>query len=197
VKPYFLSHPIGAAYLLVLFSWYGLEFRQFVRQRRWRQAIAETGPQAYWAVFWAASIVVVITILAAPALAPAAGMSDPGVAFAVGLAMLAAGAALRVWSFLALGNYFTFAVKVSPQQPVVMAGPYRVLRHPGYAGGLLATIGIGVVYANWVSLATLAAVFVALVVWRIHVEEHALLSALGARYASYAAQRKRLIPLVW
>jgi protein-S-isoprenylcysteine O-methyltransferase Ste14 len=33
--------------------------------------------------------------------------------------------------------------------------------------------------------------------WRIHVEESALMTTLGERYRSYAAQHKRLVPLVW
>ena len=33
--------------------------------------------------------------------------------------------------------------------------------------------------------------------WRIHVEEKALLATLGDRYLGYAAQHKRLVPLVW
>jgi protein-S-isoprenylcysteine O-methyltransferase Ste14 len=37
----------------------------------------------------------------------------------------------------------------------------------------------------------------AALLWRIHAEERALLATLGDRYRSYAAQHKRLIPLVW
>ena len=33
--------------------------------------------------------------------------------------------------------------------------------------------------------------------WRIHVEERALSMTLGDRYRAYAAQHKRLVPLVW
>jgi protein-S-isoprenylcysteine O-methyltransferase Ste14 len=33
--------------------------------------------------------------------------------------------------------------------------------------------------------------------YRIHVEEAALVSAVGDRYRSYASEHKRLIPLVW
>ena len=108
-----------------------------------------------------------------------------------------AGAALRVWSFHALGRYFTFTVKVSSDQPVISNGPYRVLRHPGYAGGLLAIAGIGLVNGNWVSLATIVLLWLGIIVWRIRVEERALLTALDGRYRAYAAQHKRLVPLVW
>jgi protein-S-isoprenylcysteine O-methyltransferase Ste14 len=96
-----------------------------------------------------------------------------------------------------LGEYFTFTVKASSDQPVVTGGPYHVLRHPGYAGGLLATIGIGVLYGNWLSLATLALPCLAIVIWRIHIEEAALLATTDDRYRPYAAHHKRLVPLVW
>jgi protein-S-isoprenylcysteine O-methyltransferase Ste14 len=33
--------------------------------------------------------------------------------------------------------------------------------------------------------------------WRIHVEESALMTTLGDRYRAYAVQHKRLVPLVW
>jgi protein-S-isoprenylcysteine O-methyltransferase len=36
---------------------------------------------------------------------------------------------------------------------VVTKGPYRLVRHPGYAGGLLVSIGTGAVDGNWVVLA--------------------------------------------
>jgi protein-S-isoprenylcysteine O-methyltransferase Ste14 len=39
--------------------------------------------------------------------------------------------------------------------------------------------------------------WVAIIAWRIHIEETALLSALGDKYRSYASHCKRLIPLVW
>jgi len=113
------------------------------------------------------------------------------------MVLLVAGIALRLWSFLALGRYFTFTVKVSPDQPVVTSGPYHVLRHPGYAGGLLAIAAIGLLNGNWISMATIVLLFGGLVMWRIFIEEHALLTALDGRYRTYAAHHKRLVPLVW
>jgi protein-S-isoprenylcysteine O-methyltransferase Ste14 len=58
-------------------------------------------------------------------------------------------------------------------------------------------VGIAVTSANWVSVAVFAAAWTGIIAWRIHIEEGALLSALGERYRSYAAQHKRLIPLIW
>jgi protein-S-isoprenylcysteine O-methyltransferase Ste14 len=197
MKPYFLTHPIGILYFLVLMTWYALELRQYVRQRRWRSSISAVDSQNFWAVFWIFTFASVVMLLTAPSLVPAAELGHASTLFAVGVAMILVGAALRVWSFETLGKYFTFTVKVSPDQLVVTAGPYRVLRHPGYAGGLLATIGIGVLYGNWVGLATIAVLFTAIVVWRIVVEERALLTTLADTYGGYAAHHKRLVPLVW
>jgi hypothetical protein len=73
----------------------------------------------------------------------------------------------------------------------------RSLTPAGSAGGLLAEVGIAVASANWVSVAVFAAAWLAIIAWRIHIEETALLSALGGKYRSYASHHKRLIPLVW
>jgi protein-S-isoprenylcysteine O-methyltransferase Ste14 len=196
MKPYFLTHPIGVAYFLVVAVWYGLEFRQYIRQRA-RHCVKGLDSQNFWAAFWIGAPTAVLILVVAPSIAPGAEIGHAGTLFAVGMAMLVTGAALRIWSFETLGQYFTFTVKVSPDQPVVTAGPYRVLRHPGYAGGLLGTIAIGVLYGNWVGLVALAVLFTGIVVWRIVIEERALLAALDDKYVGYAAHHKRLIPLVW
>lgn len=197
MEPYFLTHPVGVLYAVTLLAWYSLELRQFVRQRRWRQDAADADPQAYPGVFWAGALAAVIVLMTVPTSVPAAAIGHAATLFGVGMLLLVAGAGLRVWSFQTLGRYFTFGVKVSPDQPVVTGGPYRVLRHPGYAGGLLAIVGIGILYGNWISLAALVAIFGALTGWRIHVEERALLTVVGGSYGAYAAQHKRLVPLVW
>jgi len=72
-----------------------------------------------------------------------------------------------------------------------------VLRHPSYAGLLLAFIGAGLAAANWVSLAATFLLPLGALLWRIHAEERALLTVLGDRYRAYATRHKRLIPLIW
>ncbi len=129
--------------------------------------------------------------------APAAAIRPDAVAIWVGLAILWSGIALRLWSFHTLGRYFTFTVQTSSDQPVITDGPYRVIRHPSYAGVLLAVIGVGLLIGNWWSLISLIAVVACGVVFRIRVEERALLGDLGDDYRSYAATHKRLVPFIW
>jgi protein-S-isoprenylcysteine O-methyltransferase Ste14 len=129
---------------------------------------------------------------------PAASMGPTGVVGWIGLAVLIGGVALRAWCFHTLGHYFTFTVQTSADQPVITAGPYRVLRHPSYAGLLLALLGVGTVaLRNWLSLLVLAIAIGAGLAYRIRVEERALMRDLGADYGAYAATHKRLVPFVW
>ncbi|HZT67137.1 MAG TPA: isoprenylcysteine carboxylmethyltransferase family protein [Acidimicrobiales bacterium] len=118
-------------------------------------------------------------------------------AFWAGLAVMWGGVALRFWAFRTLGRYFTFNVMTSADQNVVTAGPYRVIRHPGYAGAMLAMAGLGLTIGNWVSLAAIVLVPLIGMVNRIRVEEAALLGTLGPSYQAFSEGRKRLVPLVW
>ena len=116
----------------------------------------------------------------------------------IGLGLLWCGIGLRFWSFRTLGRYFTVVVQTSSEQPVISDGPYGVIRHPSYAGLLLAVIGVGLCIGNWWSLICVTVAMTAALVFRIHVEEQALLRDLGEDYRRYAAtHKKRLIPFLW
>jgi protein-S-isoprenylcysteine O-methyltransferase Ste14 len=52
----------------------------------------------------------------------------------------------------------------------------------------------GLASANRADLAVMILPVVIPVLWRIHVEESALMTTLGDRYRAYAAQHKRLVP---
>jgi protein-S-isoprenylcysteine O-methyltransferase Ste14 len=115
----------------------------------------------------------------------------------IGEAVAVAGIALRVWAILTLDRFFTFVVGISADHRVVQRGPYRLLRHPGYAGALLTLLGIGLAVRNWLSLLLIVAVPALALAIRITVEEAALAGALGAEYRAYADRTARLIPGIW
>jgi protein-S-isoprenylcysteine O-methyltransferase Ste14 len=115
----------------------------------------------------------------------------------VGAAVAAAGMALRVWSIATLGRYFTYVVKVSPDQKVVDAGPYRLIRHPSYAGALLTGVGIGLSLRLGAAPLIIGATSLAGYWIRMAVEERALAGGIGEAYRAYMGRTKRLIPFVW
>jgi protein-S-isoprenylcysteine O-methyltransferase Ste14 len=115
----------------------------------------------------------------------------------VGVATIVAGALLRQWAIITLGRYFTVDVRITDGQPVVDSGPYRWIRHPSYTGLIAAFIGIGLALGNWLSLLLFLVVPTIGLVFRVHVEETALLTNLGEPYRRYAARRKRLLPGLW
>jgi protein-S-isoprenylcysteine O-methyltransferase Ste14 len=119
------------------------------------------------------------------------------VVFVVGLAAIVGGSALREWAVRTLGASFTFDVRVAADQRVVTGGPYRFLRHPSYTGLIASYVGLGLTFGNWLSLAVIAILPTAGLVYRIRVEESALREKLGAAYAQFASGRKRIIPGIW
>lgn len=113
---------------------------------------------------------------------------------AAGESMIVAGAALRVWAILTLDRFFTFVVGIADDHRVVQQGPYRLIRHPGYAGAILAMAGAGVALRNWLAAAILLAVPALVFAVRIRVEEATLVAALGEEYQEYSRRTGALIP---
>jgi protein-S-isoprenylcysteine O-methyltransferase Ste14 len=117
--------------------------------------------------------------------------------FALGLAILLAGSALRHYCFRTLGRYFTGNVKVQADQPVIEHGLYRFVRHPSYTGGMLMYLGTGLALTNWLSALILVGMGAVTYSYRVRVEEHALGSSLGQPYVEYMQRTKRFIPFVF
>ena len=195
---YFDNHSAGLLLVLAIGGWAVIEASQAAAGRKAADQDTKGSRSLLWRyVNWTTLAVCSVMVHLAPHLVPAAAIRPGASAFAAGLVIMLAGMVLRGWSFLTLGKYFTFTVIVTPDQPVMTAGPYRVLRHPSYAGALLICAGIGLASANLVGLAVLTVLPLALLLWRIHLEESALVATLGDAYRRYAAGHKRLVPLVW
>lgn len=125
---------------------------------------------------------------------PGAGTDAP---LAVGVAIMWAGLAVRLWSIATLGAAFRTTVEVDADQALVERGPYRWLRHPSYSGLLLVTTGYGVTTGAWPALAVAALGPVAALARRIQIEERALTDAMGDTYRDYQRRTKRLVPGIW
>jgi protein-S-isoprenylcysteine O-methyltransferase Ste14 len=194
---YFDSNHVAAALMMVTTSAWGMMELSQRSQAPRADGATKIGGVGDRIVLLVCLIVSAAVANLTPHVVPEAAIRPGAAAFAAGMVVLLAGLVLRGWSFKVLGQYFTHTVMVSSDQPVIATGPYRVLRHPSYAGVILAVIGVGLASANWADLAVLFLLALTPLLWRIHVEETALRTTLGDRYSAYAAQHKRLVPLVW
>jgi protein-S-isoprenylcysteine O-methyltransferase len=104
------------------------------------------------------------------------------------------GLALQVWAMRTLGAFFTLTLRAAEAQPLVVRGPYRFVRHPGYLGQIVVWLGLALASRNAVVLAVVAAAMAIGYGYRIRAEERMLSETLGAAWTRYAAGRARLMP---
>lgn len=116
--------------------------------------------------------------------------------FWLGILLIYAGMAFRLYAIHTLGAYFTTTVAVAPEQVVVETGPYRLIRHPAYTGLLTTLFGFGLTCTNWLTLLIVMPCALIAIGYRIRVEERALRERLGQPYRAYMRRTKRLIPFV-
>jgi protein-S-isoprenylcysteine O-methyltransferase Ste14 len=140
--------------------------------------------------------VIVACVLAAVWTGAAIPWLRPQVTIA-GIVVFLLGAALRWWAIFTLGRYFTIDVAVRSTQSVVQSGPYRFVRHPSYTAILIMLLGVGLALANWASLVTLLATGLIGLLYRVRVEERALVEALGQPYRDYMRHTRRFIPFMF
>jgi len=113
------------------------------------------------------------------------------------LALFLAGYAFALWA-MHVNAFFSTRVRIQRERGhrVVDRGPYRFVRHPGYAGGVLAHLALPLALGSLWGLVP-AALGCAGLALRIVGEERTLRGGL-AGYAEYAARvRWRLLPGVW
>jgi protein-S-isoprenylcysteine O-methyltransferase Ste14 len=154
---------------------------------------------------WDRVLVMIVGLLGPAAMAGVAGLDHrwgwsslvPRVGQIVAGLVLAAGYGLAVWAMVE-NQYFSAVARIQEDrgQEVVRTGPYGVVRHPSYAGTLLASLVFPFMMdAIWALIPALG--MVAALVVRTALEDQMLRAELDG-YQRYAQRtRSRLIPGVW
>ncbi len=114
----------------------------------------------------------------------------------IGIALFALGIAVNIWAMATLRSEYTVRLSVQEDHRLVTTGPYRIVRHPGYFGFVLAMPGMGLALGSLAMLAFGVAI-VAWIVSRIREEEGMLVEQFGDAYRAYQRRTKRLIPFVY
>jgi len=115
----------------------------------------------------------------------------------IGLILVAMGYALAVWA-LAENRFFSSVVRIQTDRGHVVCdtGPYRIMRHPGYAGNILPLLGIVLALGSlWTVIPAVVALVIAIV--RTALEDQTLQEELPG-YREYAQRvRYRLLPGIY
>lgn len=125
---------------------------------------------------------------------------SPPVPVAVSVAALVAmiPAAMLTYRAIAANLFFSSHVRIQLDRGhiVVSTGPYRVVRHPGYAGSVILNLLVPLALGSWIAMVLGIGTSV-LLVYRTLKEDRVLMEELPG-YITYAKQvRNRLIPRIW
>ncbi len=97
----------------------------------------------------------------------------------IGGIIAVAGEALRIWA----------AGHLEKGREVTISGPYRVTRHPLYAGSTLIGVGLAIAAANFAVAAIVIGYLVVTLTAAIRTEEAHLTEKFGSAYPEYRAGR--------
>jgi protein-S-isoprenylcysteine O-methyltransferase Ste14 len=93
-------------------------------------------------------------------------------------------------------SYTSSIIEADKDQTVISTGPYRIVRHPMYAGALLMLLFTPIALGSFWALFSVLPMF-AVIVWRLLEEEKFLAKNLPG-YKDYCLKtRYRLAPFVW
>lgn len=114
----------------------------------------------------------------------------------VALVIAGLGSLLTIWA-MASNRFFYGVVRIEKDvHAVATVGPYRYVRHPGYAGGIIFDLATPLALGSWWTFIP-AALTVCFIVVRTALEDRTLQDELDG-YKEYAQQtRYRLLPGVW
>jgi protein-S-isoprenylcysteine O-methyltransferase Ste14 len=113
----------------------------------------------------------------------------------VGVLLCAGGMALLVWARQRLGRNWSQTVSAKEDHELVTSGPYALVRHPMYTGGLIACFGSAIVVGG--PFIFLLVILGALFLWRVGAEDKLMEQQFPNEYPDYKKRTKALIPFIW
>jgi protein-S-isoprenylcysteine O-methyltransferase Ste14 len=123
--------------------------------------------------------------------------APPGIPIDVtGTVFAIIGVAFAIWSRQSLRNNWSGAVAITEGQQFIRSGPYAIVRHPIYAGMLLALLGTTLVSSTVGSLLGFVVAILSLC-QKASIEEQFLMVEFGEQYAKYQREVKFLIPFIY
>ena len=182
--------------LLLLAMWVGWLAYWVIAARgakttRWREPLSASW--LHYALALLGTIVLVVpgatpVLLAQPFLPPSA------IGSGFGILLTALGLGIAIAARIMLAGNWSATVDIKEEHVLIRRGPYRYVRHPIYAGVLLALLGSAVALDRWRALLGFVLIFASLRIKSRH-EESRLRAALPG-YDAYASETAALIPFL-
>jgi len=115
----------------------------------------------------------------------------------VGAALVFVVSVFGTWAMVENEHFEQFVrIQTDRKHRVVTSGPYRIVRHPGYAGSILGALGVPLMLGSWWTFAPAGAVILLFII-RTKLEDQKLRKELEG-YEAYAQRiRFRLLPGIW
>lgn len=114
----------------------------------------------------------------------------------IGVILFSMGIGLVFWSGLALGKLYSADVTLQDNHKLITDGPYKLIRHPRYSGGILLGFGLGLVFNTWIGVIG-SLIFIPIILFRIKDEEILMEEAFSENWQEYYQKTKRLIPFIY
>ena len=103
---------------------------------------------------------------------------------------------LAIFFVLRENSFSSATIELAPDQTVISTGPYALVRHPMYSGGLIMLLGMPIALGSWWGMLVVIAILPALI-WRLFDEERFLARNLPGYVAYQSKVKYRLIPRIW
>jgi protein-S-isoprenylcysteine O-methyltransferase Ste14 len=113
----------------------------------------------------------------------------------VGLVLFALGLGFAIWARLHIGRNWGSPMTQKDEPELVTSGPYHLVRHPIYAGVLVASVGTAVALSwLWLTAVALASVYF---LYSARVEERFMAEQFPDSYSVYKRSTKMLVPFIF
>jgi protein-S-isoprenylcysteine O-methyltransferase Ste14 len=149
-----------------------------------------------------AYVLVQLALIALIGFGPSTLRSEPGwsapfgpAARWIGIAVGATGAALSLLGALTLGRNLTPFPRPRDEATLVLSGPYRLVRHPIYAGLILMALGWALFVNGELTLVYAGALFLLLDLKTRHEERWLVATFEG--YRDYQGRVRKLLPFLY
>jgi len=113
-----------------------------------------------------------------------------------GLLLYVLGFLLMAWALITLGrNYQLGGSTPRSEDKMIIAGPYKLIRHPMYTSALSISMGLACLIQSWAFFCVFF-IYLVLILLLIPMEEEKLRKAYGEQYIVYQHKAGKIIPFI-